>query len=84
MPRPVKGAIVEHTGKDGRTYRALRFTAYGKRQFVSLGAVSRGEAETQLRYVITDVERGTWRPPEAIKPPPEPEPMPTFHQFAEQ
>lgn len=84
MARQVKGAIVEHVAKDGRVYRALRFTAYGKRQFVSLGAVSRGEAETQLRYALTDLERGTWRPPEAVKPPPEVERVPTFHEFAEQ
>jgi integrase len=84
MARKIRGAIVEHTAKDGRVYRALRFTAYGRRQFASLGAVSRGDAERELRYVLTDIERGTWRPPQEANPPPEPEPVPTFHQFAEQ
>src|SRR5204862_1446186 len=40
MPRAPTGAVVEHVGKDGRMYRALRFSAYGKRRFVLLGAVS--------------------------------------------
>jgi len=84
MARPATGKVIEHAGKDGRTYRALRFTAYGKRRFVSLGAVSAGEAERELRHVMSDVERGTWQPPAAVEAPPEPEPIPTFHQLAEQ
>jgi integrase len=71
-------------GTDGRTYRALRFTAYGRRRYVSLGAVSAAEAERTLRHTMADVERGTWQPPVAVDPPPEPEPIPTFHQFAEE
>lgn len=35
MARKVTGAVVEHTGRDGRADRALRFTAYGKRRYVS-------------------------------------------------
>jgi integrase len=84
MARPATGKVIEHAGKDGRIYRALRFTAYGKRRFVSLGAVSAGEAERELRHVMSDVERGTWQPPAAVEAPPEPEPIPTFHQLAEQ
>jgi integrase len=84
MPRPSTGAVVEHTGRDGRTYRSLRFTAYGKRRFVSLGPVSAQEAARMLRHTLADVERGVWMPPQAVQPPPEPDPMPTFHQFAEQ
>ncbi|MGI8630801.1 MAG: helix-turn-helix domain-containing protein [Solirubrobacteraceae bacterium] len=56
------GGIVEQTGRDGRTYRRLRFTAYGKRQHVSLGAVSREDAEQELGQVLADVDRGAWRP----------------------
>lgn len=84
MPRQSTGAIVAHRGKDGRTYRALRFRAHGRRHFVSLGAVSEQDAERELRGVLSDIERGIWQPP---KPTPEPQPeavMPTFHAFAEQ
>lgn len=49
-------------GRDGLTYRALRFTAYGKRRYVSLGVVSAATAESELRQVLADVERGTWQP----------------------
>jgi integrase len=83
MARKITGAVVEHVGNDARTYRALRFTAYGKRRFESLGPVSSGEAE-RVRPVLADVERGTWQPRAAIEAPPEPEPVPTFHEFAEQ
>ena len=85
MARQIKGAIVEHTGNDGRTYRALRFTAYGQRQYVSLGPVSEAEAKRELRHVLADVERGTWCSPKeakAIEAAAEPEAMPTFRQFA--
>jgi len=84
MARKITGAVVEHTGRDGRTYRSLRFTAYGKRRFVSLGPVSEGEAQRELRHVLSDLERGKWTPPQAVEAPPEPERVPTFHEFAEQ
>jgi integrase len=84
MARKATGKVIEHNGTDGRTYRALRFTAYGRRRYLSLGAVSAGEAECALRHTMADVERGTWQPPVAVESPPEPEPIPTFHQLAEQ
>ena len=84
MARKATGRVIEHEGTDGQTYRALRFTAYGRRRYVSLGAVSVGEAERALRHTMADVERGTWQPPIAVESPPEPEPIPTFHQFAEE
>lgn len=84
MARKATGAVVEHVGRDGAVYRSLRFTAYGKRRFVSLGAVSDTEAQQQLRYTLADVERGVWQPPEAVEPPKEPEPVPTFKEFCEQ
>lgn len=83
MPRPATGAVIEHQGRDGRTYRGLRFTAYGKRRFLSLGPVTRDHAERELRHVLADVERGTWEPAEPVAPPPEAEPVPTFHEYAE-
>jgi integrase len=84
MARPATGKVIEHLGQDGRTYRALRFTAYGKRRYVSLGAVTAGEAQRELRHVLADVERGTWTPRAGVEAPPEPEPIPTFHAFAEE
>ncbi len=84
MARPATGKVIDHQGSDGRTYRALRFTAYRRRRYVSLGAVTAGEAERELRHVLADVERGTWTPPTAVQPPTEPEPIPTFHVFAEE
>jgi integrase len=85
MARKTSGAVVEHRGKDGRTWRAIRFTAGGKRRYESLGPVSPGEAETALRHVLADVERGTWRPrKEVVQAAAEPERVPTFHEFAEQ
>ena len=84
MPRQATGKVIEHHGAGGRTYRALRFTAYGKRRYVSLGVVSADEAQQALRHTMADVERGTWRPPRAIEPPPEAPAKPTFHAFAEE
>jgi integrase len=84
MGRHATGSIVEHDGKDGRVYRALRFRAYGERQYIALGPVSREAAERELRGVLADVERGLWQPDE---PAPAPEPVArqmTLHELAEQ
>ncbi|HXN38699.1 MAG TPA: hypothetical protein VN892_11725 [Solirubrobacteraceae bacterium] len=83
MARPATGKVIEHQGRGGRTYRSLRFTAYGKRRYVSLGAITAGEAARELRHILADVERGAWTPPAGVEAPPEPEPIPTFHQYAE-
>ena len=62
-----------------------KFTAYGKRRFVTLGLPEEGwdreRAEAELRHVLADVERGIWQShkPAAVEPPPE---VPTFHEFA--
>lgn len=82
MPRPATGQIVERQGKDGRVYRGLRFTAAGRRQYVSLGPVALAEAERELRHVLADVERGIWQPPQRSQSLLGPE-MPTFHEYAE-
>ncbi len=84
MARPTKGSVTEHEGRDGLTYRSLRFTAYSKRRRVPLGPVSEADAEVALRHALADVERGVWKPPAAIEPPPDAEPVPTFHEFAEE
>jgi integrase len=63
---------------------ALRFSAYGKRRYVTLGRPEDGwneaKAQTELENVLADVRRGIWQPqaPPALEPTPEP----TFHQFS--
>ena len=84
MARAATGTIVEHEGSDGRMYRSLRFTAYGKRRYVSLGSVTANVAERELRHVLADVERGTWLPVETVEPPAGAAPIPDFHAFAEE
>lgn len=83
MARKATGQIIEPSGKQ-RSW-ALRFHAYGKRRYVTLGTTedswNRQRAEAELRYVLADVERGSWRPhePEPVEGPRE---VPTFHEFA--
>ena len=84
MARKPTGAVISHEGKNGETYRSLRFSAYGKRRFMSLGPIDEDAAERKLRIVLDQVAEGIWQPPQAVEPPHEPEPVPTFHQFAEQ
>ena len=84
MPRKATGQIIERTGKTGRVF-ALRFRAYGERQYLTLGSVeegwSRERAEQELRHVLADVERGIWQASRATNAP-APEPDQTFHEFA--
>lgn len=82
MARRPTGKIIEHQGNDGRVYRALRFSAYGKRRYVSLGTATAVEAERELRHVLADVERGIWQPRGEL--PQERTKVPTLHEFAEQ
>jgi integrase len=85
MPRPATGQVITHDGPRGRTF-AIRFRAYGKRRFVTLGAEAEGwtraKAEDELRYVLGQVDRGAWKPDTAPEPPAELQPEPTFHVFA--
>jgi integrase len=82
MPRKATGRVI--APNNGRQW-AVRFYAYGKRRYLSLGATedgwNRDRAEVELRHVLADVERGLWRPyePEAVAAPRE---VPTFHEFA--
>ena len=41
MSRPATGQVLERKGKSGTTY-ALRFRAYGRRQYVTLGTRDEG------------------------------------------
>jgi integrase len=63
----------------------LRFRAYGRREYVSLGTAedgwTRAKAQTELQNVLADVRRGIWRPP-VLEPAQAPREVPTFHVFA--
>src|SRR5215204_1402100 len=83
MARKATGQVIEPRALQ-RSW-ALRFRAYGKRRFVSLGRPEDGwtreRAEAELRHVLADVERGIWQPhrPEPLEAPAE---APSFHAFA--
>lgn len=85
MPRASTGQVIEKTTRRG-VVLALRFRAYGERQYVRLGTTGEGwtreRAEVALANVLADVRRGIWQPPR-------PEPLveapprdPSFHEFA--
>jgi integrase len=84
MGRKATGQVVENDGADGRSF-ALRFRAYGKRRYVTLGSVAegwtRGKAAEELANVLADVRRGIWKPVEGRERR-EPPSEPTFHEFA--
>jgi integrase len=82
MARKATGQVVERKRKRGRVF-ALRFRAGGERQYVTLpdGTTSQ-DAERELRHVLADVERGTWRPPAPVPGLELPKQEPTFHEFA--
>jgi integrase len=84
MPRRATGQVVERQLKGGRVF-ALRFRAYGKRRYLTLGTVeegwSRTRAEEELANVLADVRRGIWRA-DVRQEAAEPAPEPSFHEFA--
>jgi integrase len=65
MPR-TQGQMLERRWKQGRGY-ALRFRAYGERQYLTLGMQSEGwtrkSAQIELQNILADVRRGTWSRP---------------------
>ena len=86
MARPSTGQMIVREGVRGKTY-ALRFRAYGKRRYLTLGGPEEGWtrelAETDLANVLADVRRGLWRDPDAAtQAPGEPKPAPLFADFA--
>jgi integrase len=85
MARKPTGQVLERDGARGTTF-ALRFRAYGKRRYVTLGGDwegwTRQRAEVELENVLADVRRGIWREPDPAPVIEEPRPEPTFHQFA--
>jgi integrase len=89
MPRKATGQVVEKQRTGGRRVYALRFRAYGERQYVTLGRSTddppwtRARAEEELENVLADVRRGIWRPDHAeAEQPAGPRREPTFHEFA--
>jgi len=84
MPRAATGQVVIDTRGETPTY-ALRFRAYGRREFLTLGSATdgwtRAKAETELANILADVRRGIWRPAEVPAAPAAPK-DPTFHEFA--
>jgi integrase len=84
MAGKARGQVLELDRSGGRTF-ALRFRAYGKRRYLTLGTAAEGwsrrKAEDELANVLADVRRGIWRPYE-VAPGVEPPPMPSFHEFA--
>jgi integrase len=85
-----KGEVKVREWKSGRGY-ALRFWAYGERQYVTLGSErdgwNRAKAEEELQNVLADVRRGLWVP-ERTKGKPrggaekQPGAVPPFGEFA--
>ena len=84
MPRPATGQVVVDERRCSPTF-GLRFRAYGKREYVTLGTADEGwtraKAQTELQNILADVRRGIWRPPvaEVVQAPRK---VPTFHVFA--
>jgi integrase len=86
MARPATGQVVVDARRHSPTF-GLRFRAYGKRRYVTLGTAAEGwthaKAQTELENVLADVRRGIWQPP-AKEPVPEQPNDPTLHEFASQ
>lgn len=93
MARKKDGQVVQRIWKGGRGY-ALRFLAYNKRQYVTLGLETEGwtraRAQDELMNIMADVRRGIWIPPDRNSDRREhdqqnvgdAEAIPTFQEFA--
>lgn len=85
MPRPATGQVVYDKRRKQPVY-GLRFRAYGKRHYLTLGTKQEGwnheKAEVELANIIADVRRGIWQPPAPEVPDEAPREIPTFHVFA--
>jgi integrase len=83
MARRATGQVINPKGRQ-RSW-AIRFRAYGERQYVTLGrpedGMNRRRAEEELANVLADVRRGKWRADRVEEPEP-PKVCPTFHEFA--
>lgn len=85
MARPPTGQMIEREGARGTSY-ALRFRAYGRRRYLTLGGPEEGWtrelAETELQNVLADVRRGLWRDVYELEEPGSVRTVPTFERFA--
>jgi len=85
MARPATGQVVYDTRRRSPVF-GLRFPAYGKRRYITLGTAEQGwthaRAETELQNVLADVRRGIWQPIEPAAEPDLPRAIPSFHEFA--
>jgi hypothetical protein len=82
MGRPATGQLI--TPDEKQRNFALRFRAYGNREYLTLGRPEDGwtrlRAERELAAVLRDVEHGTWQP--RRRQPPQPRQDPLFLEFA--
>src|SRR5579859_2358062 len=85
MARPPGGQVVLRDTRQGPIY-ALRFHAYGRRRYLTLGSPDDGwtqrRAEEELANVLADVRRGIWKPPQLERERQARLEDPTFHQYA--
>jgi integrase len=85
MARPPSGQVVTRTTRQGKTF-ALRFHAYRRRHYLTLGTSADGwtrqRAEEELANVLADVRRGIWQPPRHEPPTHTSLEEPTFHEYA--
>lgn len=85
MPRAATGSVVKPTSRQSSF--ALRFRAYGRREYLTLGRPEDGwtmtMAERELAVVLRDVDLGVWRRPQRNPAPPAPAEDPAFLQFSE-
>ncbi|HEY5344250.1 MAG TPA: site-specific integrase [Solirubrobacteraceae bacterium] len=84
MPRAATGQVIVDKRRRSPTF-GLRFRAYGRREYMTLGTAEEGwthaMAQTELQNVLADVRRGIWRPL-AVEVAQAPREVPTFHVFA--
>jgi integrase len=93
VARRSTGQVISRQTKTGRKW-ALRFRAYGCREYLTLGheadGWTRGRAQQELENVLADVRRGLWIPPDRGRrsgrnggeEQPNRAPEPNFHRFA--
>src|SRR5829696_5005083 len=85
IPRKATGQVIVSEARRGRVY-ALRFRAYGRRRYLTLGTAhegwTEGRARDELENVLADVRRGIWREPEPEPVVEDPRREPSFHEFA--
>ena len=81
--RPATGRVVVRKRAGGRKVFALRFSAYGRRQYLTLdGCSSREQADEALDRVMAEVKLGIWSPPARAADEPEQDSEQTFLQFS--